>query len=293
MPELKDSNEQKHKRVGMLVSGGFHVLLLILFIFILAWKEPYPPIPQYGIELSFIDNNSSGRSESVSDAQQDTENEVQENQTEDSSDEQVVEEVTEPSSEESSEIENSEEIVEEVATENTDAVEDIETEVYEDVESPDVVEETETPVQETEEVAEEENTPIGNVPTAENSEGEAKEEAKEPTLDSRAIYTGSSGSSSSAESSAGGASLDLSGWIWDFEPEPDDDSDESGKIVFQIIVDNEGEIIGINTIEKSVSPVVEKKYKQAVMDLTFSKTTENSSVAATSTGKITFIIQSK
>ena len=37
------------------------VPLLILFFFLLAWKEPFPPIPEYGIELNFgIDNQGSG-----------------------------------------------------------------------------------------------------------------------------------------------------------------------------------------------------------------------------------------
>ena len=59
--------------------------------------------------------------------------------------------------------------------------------------------------------------------------------------------------------------MNMSGWIWDFAPDPDDKSDESGKIIFQIIVDEEGEIIKVTTLEKTVSPIVEKKYKDAVM----------------------------
>ena len=35
------------------MSLGIHGLLLILFLFILAWREPDPPLPEYGIELNF------------------------------------------------------------------------------------------------------------------------------------------------------------------------------------------------------------------------------------------------
>ncbi len=47
------SQEKKNDRLGMGVSLGIHIALLVLFIFLLAWKEPFPPLPEYGIEVSF------------------------------------------------------------------------------------------------------------------------------------------------------------------------------------------------------------------------------------------------
>jgi len=107
-------------------------------------------------------------------------------------------------------------------------------------------------------------------------------------LNAKALYTGGDG-----QGGSGGSSLDLAGWRWDKVPRvKDDNEDENGRIVFQITIDSEGEIISIKTLEKTVGPSVEKLYRDAVEKLSFSKT-DNKIPAATSTGKITFIINSK
>ena len=87
--------------------------------------------------------------------------------------------------------------------------------------------------------------------------------------------------------------MDMSGWMWDFEPKPDDTSSETGRIVFEIKVDDQGEILSVRRLESTVSPTVEKIYRQEVEKLTFSKTSSNAIVAPISTGKITFVIKSK
>lgn len=93
--------------------------------------------------------------------------------------------------------------------------------------------------------------------------------------------------------SGGGASLDLAGWKWDKKPRVNDDNeDENGRIVYQITIDDRGDIISIKTLESTVSPNVEKLYRQEVEKLSFTKT-DNKTPAPTSTGKITFIIRAK
>ncbi len=71
------------------------------------------------------------------------------------------------------------------------------------------------------------------------------------------------------------------------------ESEESGRIVFEVTIDEEGEILTVERIQSNVSPVVVKIYRDAVMNLTFSRTSDNLSVAVTSKGRITFIIQTK
>ncbi len=88
-----------------------------------------------------------------------------------------------------------------------------------------------------------------------------------------------------------GASLDLAGWVWEKKPVVDDQSNEEGKIVFQITVDEEGEIVGIRTLEKTVSNKVERIYRSEVEKLTFLKKRGYNAVAGTSTGTITFRIK--
>ncbi|MGI2257357.1 hypothetical protein ACRRVD_02210 [Candidatus Cardinium hertigii] len=88
-----------------------------------------------------------------------------------------------------------------------------------------------------------------------------------------------------------GAILELKGWEWDIVPNPRDRTEECGKIVFEIKVDQNGEIISIQTIEKTVTPIVEKIYADALLGLTFKKTAETAS--AISTGKVTFVLVAK
>ena len=107
---------------------------------------------------------------------------------------------------------------------------------------------------------------------------------EKPTIDNRSLYHYS-------ENKKMGASLSLIGWTWDNMPHPKDSTNEVGKIVFEIIIDDLGEIIAINTLEKTVSPLVEQLYKEEVAKLTFSKIDSNMSYASKCTGKITFIIQ--
>ena len=107
------------------------------------------------------------------------------------------------------------------------------------------------------------------------------------------LYLGKKEGASGKFGSGGGSSLEMAGWIWDFEPRPDDKTPESGRIVFEIKVDERGKIISVKTLERSVSNTVALLYEKEVERLTFSKTSTISSVPSTTTGKITFIIKAK
>ena len=104
------------------------------------------------------------------------------------------------------------------------------------------------------------------------------------TIDKRGLYN-------AYQNKQTGTLLELPGWTWDAIPQPQDDSDESGKIVLQITIDEFGEIIAVKTLEKTISPLVEAIYKEALTKLTFSKTDDTLAYAPTSTGKVTFILQ--
>lgn len=277
-----DKREKRNSTISFYVSIGIHAVLLMIFFVMLAWTEPDPPIPEYGIEFNL--GNSI----------------VSENQSEESVQEEVLDEVEEVS-EESAENAEAKDQSQQTAAEQSEGEEaeiveaeaEVVESVTEDVNSPDVVEETKA----TEEVktAEVKEADTGSdAQTVESTETtEVKEEEKkkieDPKIDDRAIFKKTDNGSGTGNK---GSSLDLAGWDWDFTPKPNDNSSENGIIVFEIIIDEEGEIIGIKTLEKTVSPVVEKVYRDAVMELTFSKTSDNRSAATTSKGKITFIIQS-
>ena len=286
----------------MAVSFGIHGLLLVLFIFLLAWRAPDPPLPEYGIELNFgLDNVGTGDVQKEIPA---NDNDSEEEAKPDEPTEQPeVEEVMEQSVEEVTE--TIEEVVEEVVPE-PEAV------VTQPIESPDVVKEEEKPapekepVKEPEEVKESTPEPLkypdknptdggggkdgdSNSPESsnhgDNTDATGDKGDPEGTIDSRALYGTSGG--------GGGSSLSMTGWVWDAKPRPNDQSDENGRIVFEIKIDEDGEIIYVKTIEKTVSPAVERVYRQEVEKLTFSPTSGNTVPAPTSTGRITFIIKSK
>ncbi len=86
--------------------------------------------------------------------------------------------------------------------------------------------------------------------------------------------------------------LEIIGWKWDNVPKPKDLTDEVGKIVFRIVIDDLGEIISIQTLERTVSLKVETIYKEALEMITFTKTS-NKDIKGDSVGKITFFIKYK
>ncbi len=284
--------------MGWIVSASVHVVIILLFFLINAWTAPDPPLPEYGIELNFgLEESGSGFDQPIAEPTTPTEEDQGEPE------EQVVEE--------------QEEVIEEQP--EPEPVEQAPAEELPDSQQEDSPVETE-PAQETmpvEETVEEEAAEVEPQPVSEPKEEPVKEEPKveEQKVDTNALYPGSSsqgnkdntaGDAGDPEGNVdsralygrqggggGGPSLDLAGWRWDYIPNPDDRSQENGRIIFEIKVDDNGEVIGVRTIEKTVSPAVEQLYRREVEKLTFSKTSDNTLPAPISTGKITFIIRSK
>lgn len=286
------SEEKKNRNIALAVATGFQALLLLLFFFLVAWRRPDPPLPEYGIELDFgLDNRGSGQAtvpeptpvvEEVVEEEAAPEPEVEETPetpvTEPEVEEVIEAEVTEPEPEEP---------VEEVVTETQ--IEESPVEVEEVKESvKEVVAEPE-PKPKPLPVPKEKSLYPGKAAKPSNQGDDTKEIGdkgkEEGKIDERAIY--------GAKGSADGASLQMAGWNWDNIPRPNDSSNENGRIVFEITIDEQGEIIGVRTIEKTVSPSVERQYRLAVEQLTFSTTNDNVRPAPTSTGRITFIIRAK
>ena len=286
---MATSDEKKNQKIALAVATGFQALLLLLFFFLVAWRRPDPPLPEYGIELDFgLDKQGSGQTpvpeptpvveEVVEEAT--PEPEVEETpETPVTEPEEVAEtEVTEPEPEEP---------VEEVVTETQ--VEESPVEVKEIEESVKEVVAKPEPEPEPLPVPKQESLYPGKAAKSSNQGDDTKavgdKGKEEGKIDKRAIY--------GAKGSADGASLQMAGWNWDNIPRPNDSSNENGRIVFEITIDDQGEIIGVRTIEKTVSPTVERQYRLAVEQLTFSTTNDNVRPAPTSTGRITFIIRAK
>lgn len=314
--ELQSKEEKKNQRIGTAVSLGVHALLLLIFAFLLAWKEPNPPIPEYGIELNFgLESQGSGsvqpealveENESTSDAE-----EVNEDIPEESTESEEVQ--PEEQDSEPEVVEESTEAEEQVVTENIPSPdvrkeepvkapmttpEKVEEKPKEIVKkpTPEVTPEKKTTPVETKKEPVEKPTekasggvasdkPVESKSQGDNTDAAGDKGSKEGTVDARALYGTPGG--------GGGASLDMAGWAWEEIPKPKDTSNESGRLVFEITVDDNGEVVGIKTLERGVSAAVEAIYKAEVAKLYFQRNPPNSPAPPRSVGKITFIIKSR
>ena len=292
------SLEQKNrdKQIGWLVSFSIHALILVLFFFIMAWQAPDPPLPEYGIELNFgLEQAGSGFEQptvtptppTVED-EGEPEEQIIEEQEQVIEEQQETEPVEETTVEELPDSQQEDSPVETQPSEEQSPVDPVKEEVIEEIKSA-----TEPVIEEAKEEPKIEEKVVDSkaLYPGSSSQGEKENEAgdagdPEGTVDSRALYGKSGGG-------GGGPSLDLAGWKWDNAPNPKDNSKENGRIIFEIKVDNKGEVIGVRTLEKTVSPTVEQLYRRAVEELAFSAISGNAIIAPISTGKITFFIRSK
>ncbi len=272
-------DERKNRRVGIAVSTSIHAVLILLFLIINAWKAPDPPLPEYGIELNFgLTDDGAG---DVQPQRQEIGETVEE----------PVEEVLE---EEVEEVEP-QEIVEEV----------VETPLLQD-ESPDVIPQEPEPKPKVEKqpVKEEkkeeakpkptvnENAVMGSKsnsnPNTSTSQGDRKntsdQGANDGSVDARALHGTQGGGDN-------GPLFNIANWKWDKVSIVKDASNESGKIVFRINVDDSGYIIGVNVIETTVSPGVVQYYKNQVEKFTFSYSVASGSPPPQSSGTITLFIR--
>ncbi len=294
MPTDKEKND---KLLGMVVSLGTHALLVLLFFFLLAWKEPFPPHPEYGIELNFgleemgsgfeqpvvreqITQEPSETVEQPNELQQPVEQPVDEQVEEESSAKEAVEELPD-SRQEDSPVKTKPDVEAQIPKEKPADVQAVKKEAN-TTDTKEKKEETPPPQPKIEEKA----LYPGSSSQGANKNKTGDAGSTEGSVDARALYGKSGGG-------GGGPSLDIAGWMWDFTPKPDDPSDENGRIVFEIKVDSRGEVIAVRTLERTVSPTIELIYRREVERLTFSPTSPNASPPSSTTGRITFIIRSK
>uniref|UniRef100_UPI004048CE71 hypothetical protein n=1 Tax=Roseivirga sp. TaxID=1964215 RepID=UPI004048CE71 len=315
--------EKKDKKFSMIMSGIVHGTLLILLFFLVAWREPDPPIPEYGIELNFgLEQAGFGDTERESDAQiQDTENDTPpdaEVESEDAPEETPVEETP----------------VEEVKTLVKEAVKEPVKETPKEAVKAAEVQKTESPVKVEEKKVEkveekkEEVVPPVEEKKVETPPVEKKVEPKpkpKPTVDERAVMGGGkktdtnstdpasnnqgkvtdtrgnmgdpTGKTTANGTKAGGAdlgvSLSLDGWKWQAPPTEKDDSQIDGIIKFRIEVDDRGTVINVTKIPGTTisDNTIIEFYKKQVEKLSFVQTDPNKSAALLSRGEITFVIK--
>lgn len=299
-----DRSEKSYKSHGIILSLLIHAALLALFFFFIL-RTPNPPLAEggSGIELNYgtVDEgsgdiqtmneaNPSPVEEEVAPADENTQ--VDNNPTPTTEPTPPVEETSEKliTSEDD---ENTVKLKEEAPKPKKEVVKEPVKEKVKEKES-----ERAPAAVKTEEVAK--ATSNGKTGTAEkiggNNNGDkvgkvGDQGNPEGSLDAQALY-GNPGTGGPGAGGSGGGLLQMSGWKLVSSLKVDDQSSENGKIVFEIKVDEEGELISVRAVEKTVSQSLVKIYENKVWK-DFAVIREGKNTAPVSTGRIIYNIRSR
>lgn len=297
-----ESYEQQSKKIGIIATISIHVVLLLFFIFAVATSPAEPPKLEFGVAVNF------GTTEEGFGEQQNYNNPSTnpDNATQKSS---IKEEIEKTQFVENKVVTNSEPNkiakIDDLTSDDKDSppitkepVKDTQKEVLKEV-SQDISQEKPKPITKPQPINS--TTVLEKTTNAGTEDGNSKNgggnnngnkvgtvgDMGNPNGDIHAdALLGNGGT-------GGGASLDMSGWVWDEKPVVNDKSAETGKIVFEIKIDDDGEVISVKNIYSTVSRSVANLYEKGVYDLTFSPTSDTGIKANVTTGKIVFIIKSR
>lgn len=274
----------------MAISIGIHAALALLFVFIMAWRAPNPPHPEYGVILNFGMNEAGSgdiqpKTPPIEETENTEETQPEASEPEESTNEEAVEETVDEAVEESAKTTTQESPVSVPEVKEEQKVE----KPKEEPKKPATKPAEQKPVEQPEEEREIEAAFPAKDPSSTQSQGDktgtGDQGDPEGELNADALYGNPGG--------GGGSSFNLEGWNWDYIPRPKDESNENGRLVFEIKVNADGEILSVRTIERSVSPAIEKIYRAEVEKLTFSRKSLSGTAPPVSTGTITFVIKSK
>lgn len=275
-----------------MVSGGVHAAALLALFFLVAWREPDPPLPEYGIELNFgLDDQGSGDvqpEQPVGDAGESTEEQIQESNPAASPDNAKPEDTAVP-----------EQAVDPVPskTESPVTVKEVTKQVVPSKETvkPQATQQqkdaTAQPAKDNvKETADTEATKKGEAAShGDDAKKTGDKGSEEGTLDANALYGTPGGGGGGT-----GMNLQMSGWTWADKLEdpkfPDNESD--GKVEFEIECDADGEITRITTKERTLSPKAEQLLKEMIRKNSLVRTS-GGKIPERSTGKIVFVLRSR
>lgn len=115
--------------------------------------------------------------------------------------------------------------------------------------------------------------------------GKTGDKGVEGGTEGAAVYKGRPGGGD-------GGTIELNGWDWGKIEKPQVPENETGRIVFLIEVDQNGELIRYRKESGSVSPAAERACIAEIQKITFTKKT-GATVPEVTKGKITFVIRSQ
>jgi len=283
-----DDQETRNSRVGLWTSLGVHALLLLALFFVVAWRAPDPPLPEYGIELNFgLDSQGGGDVQPDQPVGDEGESQLQENQ------EQPKEDVSEETNQ------STRESAVEPAAQAVSKTESPVT-AKDDKATPAIKEPVKSDTQPVKKEAVETTKETVKVtyPADATKEGDAKSQgddtaktgdkgSAEGTLDAKALYGTPGGAGGT------GQGLQMSGWSWADEPViPELPDNENGHIIIKIKCDANGDIISIETAERTLSPRAEQLLKEMIRKNSLVRTS-GGKVPEVSEGRFVFVLRTK
>ncbi|WP_034256953.1 hypothetical protein [Adhaeribacter aquaticus] len=284
------SQEKKDKRTALAVSIIFHALLLLLLFYLIAWRAPNPPLEEYGIEMNFgTDAMGSGELQSTATANESP-------NREDSKPAPKTVDPVKPEVQPQPSVSKAQ--PEPVVTANNDNEVSFKKEETKPKPEPPKKEEVkvvEKPAalysgKTKTETSGNGSAGVSNKPTGNNNGDDAgavgDKGDPEGKVDARNLYGKPGGG-------GGGPSLNMPGWRYDVRPKEDPYENESGKIVFRITIDSNGDIENLQVVESNVAPQVVQWYRNEVYKTSFSRTSSKTPTDRGATGTITFIIRSR
>ena len=290
------SEENKNRRIGMVTSLGIHGTLFLIFFFLTAWRAPNPPNPEFGIELNFgLDNQGSGdiQPETPAGEKSDQQSEEAKQQPSEAQPEEVKPELKEKVKEISSD-KAKEEVVSKLESPVTvkEKKKEVKAETKKEKTSDPNPKEKRVAEYKTEEKKETTTTDVSKKGDQGNQGDDAKKTgdkgSPEGKLDAKALY-GTQGGGGGGD----GFGLSMSGWAWADQPKvPELPDNENGKVIFEIECDESGEIIGITTVERSLSPKSEQILKEEIRKNSLVRTS-GGRAPDRSKGRIVFILKTK
>jgi len=273
--------EKKNKQIAFATSLGIHTIVLLVFIFLVAWRAPDPPLPEFGIELNFgLDSQGDGdqqpedrpgseevETESIQPAETQPMEEVAEEKP---AENQVVSKLESPVVVK----EEKKEPVVEKPKEKVDKTEKVKQPVEKKEEAKPVISES---------VKGKESPSHGDDPGKTGDKG-----SPQGKPDAKALY-GKPGGGGGGD----GISLSMPGWAWAEQPKiPDLPDNEDGRIEFEIVCDEEGEIVQVTTKKRGLSPKAEQLLKEEIRKNSLVKTSLGKAPES-SKGTIVFVLKTK
>lgn len=296
MTAKEQQQEKKNRMVAMLTTAGIQVVVLLVLFFLVAWRAPDPPLPEYGIELNFgldtegygdvqpeepVGNDGKEQEEPAQDKPQEEEPQPQETKKE------TIEEIkTQP--EESPAVSKLESPV--TVKEKKEDIKPVDKPV---VDKPVEEKKPEPKKEEPKAVfkpAESTTTATGDKEGKPGNHGDDKGKTgdkgnPEGKLDAKALY---------GQPGGGGGGISMSGFNgfdWPKVESPSLPDEAYGVYEFLVKVDDQGDVISVTPVQRGLSLEAERKLKAVIQQLVF--VPKGANLPPQSEGKITFRVVSK